>query len=114
LKNGYGSYVLKKAIENKMSILGIKSMTLTEKQKGDDVKHPKAWYHPIEDKNLAHKAFKYTLLSKVDVIEPPGNINHIRWVIDNMNMDLKMTQKNPDELEKIAKKMIPLFPLKAR
>jgi aryl-alcohol dehydrogenase-like predicted oxidoreductase len=114
LKNGYGSYVLEKAIENKMAILGIKSMALTEKQKGDDVKHPKAWYHPIEDKNLAHKAVKYTLSREVDVIVPPGNINHFRWAIDYMNMDLKMTQEDLDELEKVAEKMTPLFPLKAR
>jgi predicted aldo/keto reductase-like oxidoreductase len=114
LKNGYGSYVLEKALEKNMAILGIKSMALTERQKGDDEKHPKAWYHPIEDKDLAYKAVKYTLSRQIDVIVPPGNINHFRWALDYINMELKLTQEDVDDLEKVAEKMIPLFPLKAR
>lgn len=114
LKNGYGSYVLEKALEKNMAILGIKSMAQTEKQEGDDKKHPKAWYHPIEDKDLANKAVKYTLSRQVDVIVPPGNINHFRWALDYMDKDLKLSQEDVDDLEKIAEENIPLFPLKAR
>lgn len=114
LKNGYGSYVLEKALDKNMAILGIKSMALTERQKGDDKKHPKAWYHPIEDKDLAYKAVKYTFSRQVDVIVPPGDINHFRWALDYMNKDLKFTKKDMDDLENEAEKMIPLFPLKER
>ena len=53
IKNGYGDYVLKKAIDKGMGILGIKSMALTDHLKSDDINHPKAWYHPIEDKNFS-------------------------------------------------------------
>lgn len=114
IKNGYGSYVLERALEKNMAILGIKSMALTERQSGDDEKHPKAWYHPIEDKALGNKAVKYTLSRQVDVIIPPGNINHFRWAVEYMNQPIVLTQEEVQILESVAEKMTPLFPLKAR
>lgn len=114
IKNGYGSYVIEKALEKNMAILGIKSMALTERQAGDDEKHPKAWYHPIEDKDLGYKAVKYAFSRQVDVIVPPGNIHHFRWALDYMNKELTLNKEEIEELIGIAEKKTPLFPLKSR
>ena len=80
----YGSFVLNKALEKKMGIIGLKSMVLSERQESDVIDYPKAWYHPIEDIELASKAVKYTFSRGVDVIIPPGNITQFRWVIEIM------------------------------
>ncbi len=114
LKNDYGAYVLEKALEKDMAVLGIKSMALTERQPGDNLKHPKAWYHPIEDKILGDKAVKYTLSKGVDIIMPPGDIHHFRWALDYMKGDLKLSQKDLEDLKKVVQEYTPLFPLKAR
>lgn len=114
MKNGYGDYVLKKAKEKNMAVLGIKSMALTEKQEGDDIHHPKAWYHPIEDKDLALQAVKYTLSRGVNVIVPPGDIDHLRWAIDFMKEDLTLQDEDLSLLKEQAERHVPLFPLKAR
>lgn len=114
LKNGYGSYVLKKAIEKNIHIIGIKSMALSEHQSSDTTSHPKAWYHPIEDYDLAQKAVKYTLSRGVDVIIPPGNIEQFRWAVKIMKDNLILTDEELKDLTDIANKTVPLFPLKSR
>lgn len=115
LKNDYGSFVLKKALEKKMAIIGIKSMALSVKQPSDDIHHPKAWYHPIEDFDLASKAVKYTFSRGIDVIVPPGNISHFRWALDIMKqVDMPLSEDEVQALKAIAYNTVPLFPLKAK
>jgi predicted aldo/keto reductase-like oxidoreductase len=115
LKNDYGSYVLKKAIEKNMGIIGLKSMALTEHQPDDSINHPKGWYHPIEDFELAKKAVKYTFSRGVDVIIPPGNISHFRWALNIMKeYETPLNDQDLLDLKNIANKTVPLFPLKAR
>jgi len=114
IKNGYGDYVLKKAIDKGMGILGIKSMALTEHLKSDDINNPKAWYHPIEDKKLAKLAVNYSLDRGVDIILPPGDINRFRWALEIMNSDLKLNDEDIHKLKEVANTYKPLFPLKAR
>lgn len=115
LKNDYGSFVLKKALEKKMGIIGIKSMAYGEKLPSDATDHPKAWYHPIEDFELASKAVKYTFSRGVDVIVPPGDIHYLRWAIRIINQpNLNLTEEELDTLRPIAHQTVPLFPLKAK
>lgn len=114
IKNGYGDLVLRKALEKKMAILGIKSMALTEHQPSDTISHPKAWYHPIEDYTLAGQAVNYSLSRGVDIIVPPGNIHHFRWALDIMKQDLTLSENDLITLNQVVDKNKPLFPLKAR
>lgn len=115
IKNDYGSLVLKKALEKKMGVIGLKSMVLSERQNMDAINYPKGWYHPIEDLELATKAVKYTFSRGVDVIVPPGNIGHFRWALEIMKkINIPLTDDELAELSVIAKATVPLFPLKAR
>lgn len=115
MKNGYGSFVLEKAKEKNMGIIGIKSMVLTEFQPDDKDKYPKSWYHPIEDFELARKAVNYTLSRGVSAIIPPGNIEHFRWALEILkNGKETLSQVDLDFLRKVANETQPLFPLKAR
>lgn len=115
IKNDYGSFVLKKALEKKMGIIGIKSMVLSERQESDIIDYPKGWYHPIENFELANMAVKYTFSRGVDVIIPPGNITHFRWALEIMKQfDIPLSEGDLDELSRIANATVPLFPLKAK
>jgi predicted aldo/keto reductase-like oxidoreductase len=115
IKNDYGSFVLKKALEKKMGIIGIKSMVLSEHQESDAIDYPKAWYHPIDNFELASKAVKYSFSRGVDVIIPPGNIHQFRWAVDIMKQfEIPLNENDLEELVSIANATIPLFPLKAK
>lgn len=114
IKNGYGDFVLKKAIEKNMTVLGIKAMALTRLQESDRDKYPKAWYHPIEDYVLAKKAVNYVLDRGVDIILPPGDIEHFRWAVKIANEGLHLSASDRQDLSTIANDTNPLFPLKAR
>lgn len=115
IKNDYGSFVLKKALEKKMGIIGLKSMVLSERQESDVINYPKAWYHPIDDFDLANKAVKYTFSRGVDVIIPPGNIAQFRWAIEIMKQyDIPLNEQDLEELGRIANATVPLFPLKKK
>lgn len=115
LKNDYGSLVLKKALEKKMGIIGLKSMVLSERQEKDVIDYPKGWYHPIESLDLATKAVKYTFSRGVDVIVPPGNIDHFRWALEIIKqVDTPLTDNELHDLKSVAKATVPLFPLKTR
>ena len=114
LNYGYGNDVLKLAKEKNMTILGIKSMVLTSYQESDKEKYPKAWYHPIEDFELAKKAVNYSLNRGVDIIVPPGNIEQFRWAIKIVEQGLQLDASDVEVLKKVASSTTPLFPLKSR
>jgi aryl-alcohol dehydrogenase-like predicted oxidoreductase len=114
IKNGYGMHVLKKAKEKNMTVIGIKSMALCEHKPSDDVDHPKAWYHPIEDFELARKAVSYSVSQGVDVIIPPGNFEAFKWAVDIESKGLELSQEELESLKSVANGTVPLFPLKKR
>jgi aryl-alcohol dehydrogenase-like predicted oxidoreductase len=114
IKNGYGMHVIKKAKEKNMVVIGIKSMALSEHKPTDDADHPKAWYHPIEDYELARKAVSYSVSQGVDIIVPPGDIESFRWAVKIENEGLGLTEEELESLEAIAADTVPLFPLKQR
>lgn len=114
IKNGYGMHVLKKAKEKNMGVLGIKSMALSDHKPSDDVAHPKAWYHPIEEYDTAKKAVNYSVSQGVDIIIPPGNFESFKWAVQIVNEGLQLTEEDVECLKEVAKGTIPLFPLKSR
>lgn len=114
LSKGYGFDVLEKAKALNMGIVGIKSMALTSSQEGDLEKYPKAWYHPIENFNLASQAVRYSFAQGVQVIIPPGDIEHLRWAIRIASSNLNLSAEDLEDLKRTAHQYHPLFPLKER
>ncbi|MDA3846787.1 MAG: aldo/keto reductase [Vallitaleaceae bacterium] len=114
IKSGYGMHVLKKAKEKNMTVLGIKSMALSEHKTTDTVDHPKAWYHPIEDFDTARKAVSYAVSQGVDIIIPPGDFESFKWAVKIAEGGLSLSDKDISDLKEIAAGTVPLFPLKAR
>lgn len=114
IKNGYGMHVLKKAKEKNMVVIGIKSMALCDHKPTDDVDHPKAWYHPIEDFELARKAVSYSVSQGVDIIIPPGDIDSFRWAVKMESDGLILTEDELETIKAVAKDTVPLFPIKQR
>jgi predicted aldo/keto reductase-like oxidoreductase len=112
LNGGFGAKVIKKAEEKGMGILALKAMAKTSLSKDIVNKYPKGWYEAIDDKELAMLAYRYTLSKSITAAIPPGDIEHLRWAIEATNKFKPITFEEIDKLEKMAKKIQPLFPLK--
>lgn len=114
IKNGYGMHVLKKAKEKNMAVLGLKAMALTEHMPTDDVDHPKAWYHPIEDPDIASKALRYTWSQGVKVIIPPGDFVNFKRAVEIAKGPSDFTEDDLQALKQVVAETVPLFPIKKR
>ncbi len=114
MKLGYGKHVLKKAKEKGMTVLGIKSMAMTNHQEEDNIHHPKSWYHPIDDYEIVKKAVNYSVDQGVDIIIPTGEYKYFKWGVDIANEGFAFNEDYRKELQALADGTIPLFPLKQR
>ncbi len=114
IKNGYGMHVLNKAKEKQMTVLGIKSMVLSNHKPSDDVNHPKAWYHPIEDNDLERKAVGYSISQGVDIIIPPGDFDSFKRAVKIAEAGFMLSDTELLSLKEVADGTVPLFPLKQR
>lgn len=114
IKIGYGMHVMKKAKEKDMTVLGIKSMAMTNHKPSDSVDHPKAWYHPLEDYDLVKKAVNYSISQGVDIIIPSGSMDYFKWGVQVIEEGLAFSQDDYKQLKDIAFGTVPLFPIKQR
>lgn len=104
LKYGMGNRLLAAAKEKNMGILCMKSMierAWDEKRDTDaKKKYPKSWCKPFDveaDHELLRSAVKYALSLGVDTIIPPGNIDHFRFGVENIEEMLSNPYGAEDE-----------------
>ncbi len=85
---GMGNSLIIDAKEKNTGILALKSLALRPWEEKDDKQFSKCWYKPIPldtNKDLAIAALKYTLSLGVHTIVPPGHIEYLEFVIDNLS-----------------------------
>jgi aryl-alcohol dehydrogenase-like predicted oxidoreductase len=110
----FGPRVIARAKEKGTARLALKSLALTPfKDRHDPARaaHPKAWYKPIEDRNLAGKALRFTLSEDITAAIPPGDEKIFNMAVD-LAADFKpLTSSEREELVASARNITPLFPL---
>lgn len=111
LNGGFGVNVIKKAEEKGIGILSLKSMAKTSLLKNEVNKYPKAWYEALDEKDLSKLAFKFALSKNITAAIPPGDIEHLRWAIEEAHNFKPITLEEIEKLRLIAKEIKPLFPL---
>lgn len=73
---GFGPQILAKAKSKGMARLALKAMALgmwPASIKESDRKYPKCWYQPIDDRETARLALRFTLNQDVTAAVPPGD-----------------------------------------
>jgi len=73
---GFGSQVLGKAKSKGMARLALKALAFGKwpaAMKASDRKYPKCWYQPIDDREMARLALRFTLNQEVTAAVPPGD-----------------------------------------
>jgi aryl-alcohol dehydrogenase-like predicted oxidoreductase len=86
-RGNFGPQVIEKARELGVARLAIKAMAHGPWRRNEKRKYPNCWYRPIEDRNLARQALRFTLSQDVTAAIPPGDIRLFRMALD-MALDL--------------------------
>ena len=73
---GFGPQILAKAKSKGMARLALKALAFgkwPEDMKRSDRKYPKCWYQPIDDRDMARLAMRFTLNQDITAAVPPGD-----------------------------------------
>jgi aryl-alcohol dehydrogenase-like predicted oxidoreductase len=111
---GFGPRVIAHAKEKGTARLALKSLALTPWESKTDPgrhAHPKAWYKPIDDRELATKALRFTLSEDITAAIPPGDENIFRMAVELAASFKPLTPAEREEVAAAARGIKPLFPL---
>ena len=73
---GFGPQILAKAKSKGMARMALKALAFGQwpaSMKQSDRKYPKCWYQPIDDREMARLALRFTLNQEVTAAVPPGD-----------------------------------------
>jgi aryl-alcohol dehydrogenase-like predicted oxidoreductase len=73
---GFGPQILTKAKSKGMARMALKTLAFgkwPKEMKESDRKYPKCWYEPIDDREMARAALRFTLNQEVTAAVPPGD-----------------------------------------
>jgi len=108
-KGNFGPQVIARARELGAARLAIKAMAHGPWRKNDRRIYPNCWYRPIDDKDLARQALRFTLSEDVTAAIPPGDIQLFRMALD-MATDLPpLSAEERLELLASTRRLRPLF-----
>lgn len=105
----FGPRVFAKAKEKGVSRLGLKSLALRPWMENEEKTYPNCWYHPIEDRELARRAMRFTFSRDVTALIPPGDPRLFKLAMDLAEDDLLDEEVNLEELPHLSQKYEPLF-----
>jgi aryl-alcohol dehydrogenase-like predicted oxidoreductase len=81
-RGNFGPQVMAKAKEMGVARLAIKAMAHGPWRKSDKREYRNCWYRPIDDRNLAKQALRFTLSEGVTAAMPPGDERLFRMALD--------------------------------
>jgi aryl-alcohol dehydrogenase-like predicted oxidoreductase len=111
-EGGFGPQVVAKAKEKGVARLALKALAhhpWPEGMKREQSKYPKCWYQPIDDREHARKALRFTLSEDVTAAIPPGDEGIYAMALDLAAGFQPLTSAEREELLASAKGTAPLF-----
>jgi aryl-alcohol dehydrogenase-like predicted oxidoreductase len=81
-RGNFGPQVMDKASELGVARLAIKAMAHGPWRKSEKRKYPHCWYRPIEDRDLARQALRFSLSENVTAAIPPGDERLFRMALE--------------------------------
>jgi len=108
-RGNFGPQVIARAAELDVARLAIKAMAHGPWRKNEKRKYPNCWYRPIEDRDLARQALRFTLSEDVTAAIPPGDIRLFRMALDFVDDLPPLSGKEREALLAGAKRLRPLL-----
>ncbi len=112
LSNGFGTKIMKKAEEKGAARLALKAMAHSGLAEGEERPFEKLWYRPIEEKEHAALALRYTLSQPVTAAIPPGDVRLFRWALEAAEDFKPVSAQETELLKERSGKAVPVFPEK--
>ncbi len=81
-RGNFGPQIMDKAKEVDAARLALKAMAHGPWKKTEKRKYPNCWYRPIEDREMARQALRFTLTENVTATIPPGDERLFRMALD--------------------------------
>ncbi len=109
---GFGPQILTKAKSKGMARLALKALAFGRwpaDMKESDRKYPKCWYEPIDDREMARQALRFTLNHDITAAVPPGDERIFDLALELASMPLP--QLSADELTGLKAKVSSLDPV---
>ncbi len=106
--DGFGNRIMETAIEKGVARLALKAMAHTVRTE-DYKAYPKAWYRPVEEKELAQLTLRYTLSQPVTAALTPGHMEYLRWAVEIGNDFKSVTSDEIQYLKKLSENVQPIF-----
>jgi aryl-alcohol dehydrogenase-like predicted oxidoreductase len=107
-RGNFGPQVVARAKELGVTRLAIKAMAHGPWRKGEKRKYPNCWYRPIEDREMARQALRFTLSEGVAAAVPPGDERLFRMALE---LAPELSPLEPGEREELLKSARGLRPL---
>ncbi len=109
--HGFGPRVVAHAKRNGVARLALKALARNPWPKGADRKaHPKTWYEPVSDPDLAARALRFTLSEDITAAVPPGDEKIFQMAVDIAAGGLKpITAAEREALLSAGKSVEPIF-----
>ena len=109
---GFGPQILTKAKSKGMARMALKALAFGKwpaDMKESDRKYPKCWYEPIDDREMARQALRFTLNHDITAAVPPGDERIFDLALELASMPLP--QLSADELTGLKAKVSSLDPV---
>jgi len=109
---GFGPQILTKAKSKGMARMALKALAFGKwpaDMKESDRKYPKCWYQPIDDREMARLALRFTLNHEITAAVPPGDERIFDLALELASMPLP--QLSADELTGLKAKVSSLDPV---
>jgi len=109
---GFGPQILAKAKSKGMARMALKALAFglwPASMKESDRKYPKCWYQPIDDREMARLALRFTLNQDITAAVPPGDERIFDLALDLVSMPLP--KLSADELSGLKTKVSSLEPV---
>ena len=109
LNGGFGLKIINKAIEKGAARLALKAMAKSSWPEGAERDFAKCWYEPVNNKELALLALRYTLSQPVTAAVPPGDIRLFRWALEAARSFKPVSEEEIEYLKHACREVKPLF-----
>lgn len=109
---GFGPQILAKAKSKGMARMALKALAFGKWPAGlkeSDRKYPKCWYQPIDDREMARLALRFTLNQEVTAAVPPGDERIFNLAVELASGPLP--QLSAEELTGLKKSISTLEPV---
>ena len=109
----FGPQVVAKAEETGAARLALKALAYGKIAEGEEKKYNKCWYHPIDDRELADLALRFTLSQPITAAIPPGEVKLFDMALDIAAQFRPVDEAEIAVLRQRSEAAVPLFRLNA-